>query len=355
MPSETVFTGQSSRVSSGKERSDAIDSMPPAVSVVIPTRGRPQLVARAVASALAQSLRNLEVIVVVDGPDPETEDELARIADPRLHLLCLARNVGGSEARNTGVRYARGKWIAFLDDDDEWFPEKLLAQTEAAEAADADDVIVACRFIERTERAERVLPRRLPDAGEPFSEYMFARRGWNSGEGFLQTSTWLVSRRLLLDVPFTVGLKRCQDLDWLLRAAAEGGTQIIVLPVTLAIFHHEEGRERVSRSPDWKFLHEWAVSNRGCFTPRAFAFFIATFCAPSAAKQGEGLRTLIFLLRCCSIHGLPNPKCVALLFVCWFMPETRRRSLRAWLHRLRAVAAEERRVTAPHALPGRAR
>ena len=75
------------------------------VSVVIPTRGRPHLVGRAVASALAQSAPDLEVIVVVDGPDAETASVLAAIADPRLRVpavvVCLCEEVIG---RNAGHR-----------------------------------------------------------------------------------------------------------------------------------------------------------------------------------------------------------------------------------------------------------
>jgi glycosyltransferase involved in cell wall biosynthesis len=320
--------------------SDAMDCAPdefraqtqtpgPTVSVVIPTRDRPGLVVRAVRGALAQTLREIEVIVVVDGPDAATQRALDEVRDRRLHVLCLDRSVGGSEARNMGAHFARGEWVALLDDDDEWLPGKLAAQWHAAKSLTAARVVVGCRFLERTESAERVLPRRMPGADEPFSDYMFARRGWKSGEGFLQTSTWFVSRRLLREVPFTPGLKRCQDLDWLLRATARPETEVVIVPEVLAVFHHEDRGGRVSRSSDWKFLYRWAVANRRLFTSKAFAFFIATFCVPSAAKQGEGLRTFVFLMRRCVMDGVLDAKCLTLFLVCWFVPEARRRSLRA--------------------------
>ena len=102
------------------------------VSVVIPTRNRPEMVVMAVASALRQSFGNLEVIVVVDGEDPRTRAALSAFSDARLRVIDLAVNVGGAEARNSGVRAARGEWVAFLDDDDEWLPQKLSRQMEAA-------------------------------------------------------------------------------------------------------------------------------------------------------------------------------------------------------------------------------
>ena len=122
------------------------------VSVVIPTCGRPDLLQRAVRSALAQTLRAIEVVVVIDGEDPGTRLAMERVAyqDPRLHVLALPKSVGGSDARNRGVDAAAGEWIAFLDDDDEWFPGKLQAQLDAVAPSTAPIVIGTCRMIART-------------------------------------------------------------------------------------------------------------------------------------------------------------------------------------------------------------
>src|SRR5438105_11417977 len=95
------------------------------VSVAIPTRGRPRQIVCAVRSALWQTHAPLEVIVVVDGADPQTTEALETIDDARLRVVVQAQHVGGSEARNIGIRSSRGAWIAFLDDDDEWLPRKL--------------------------------------------------------------------------------------------------------------------------------------------------------------------------------------------------------------------------------------
>jgi glycosyltransferase involved in cell wall biosynthesis len=302
----------------------------PLVSVVIPTRNRPELLVRALDSALDQSLRDIEVVVVIDGPDIDTLELLHGIEDERLHVLSLHAAVGGAEARNIGVRYSRGRWIAFLDDDDEWFVEKLAFQWNAVSSAVGPWVFVVSKFVERGEDADRVLPGRLPGVKEKFSDYMFSRKGWNSGEGFLQTSTWFVSRELLVQVPFTTGLKRCQDLDWLLHAATLPTTQVVVVPEVLAIFHHEDSRERVSRTPDWKFLYDWGVANRRYFTSRAFSFFIATYCVPSAATQREGIGTFLFLLRACLSPRTWSAKCIVLFALCGLLSEDRRRNLRAF-------------------------
>src|SRR5271169_1867385 len=98
------------------------------VSVIIPTLRRPTLLTRALASVFRQTWRELEVIVVVDGPDPDTIAILQTIDDPRLRVIINARSLTAAGARNAGMDHAKGEWIAFLDDDDEWLPEKLAKQ-----------------------------------------------------------------------------------------------------------------------------------------------------------------------------------------------------------------------------------
>jgi hypothetical protein len=105
--------------------------------VVIPTRNRWPTVARAVANALGQAGVDLEVIVVVDGSTDETAARLARHPDTRVQVISLARRRGGAHARNVGICAAGGRWVAFLDDDDVWSPDKLRHQLEVASATDA--------------------------------------------------------------------------------------------------------------------------------------------------------------------------------------------------------------------------
>lgn len=170
------------------------------VSVVIPTHDRPQLAQRAVRSALAQEYEDLEVVVVVDGPDNATEKALANVSDKRLRDIVLPRPVGLAKARNLGVRAAWGDWIAFLDDDGEWFPEKTTLQMKAAQSSRYLYPIVSSQFVARTSRNELLWPRTLPF--KPHSEYLLARKSWRYGEGLLSTITLLFPKDLYCQVPF---------------------------------------------------------------------------------------------------------------------------------------------------------
>ncbi|HUG49112.1 MAG TPA: glycosyltransferase family A protein [Candidatus Limnocylindria bacterium] len=151
------------------------------VSVVISTRGRAELLLRAIGSVLAQTYGLLEIVVVVDGPDEETELALGGVHDDRLRWQVNGQSVGGSEARNVGVRAARGEWVAFLDDDDEWLPAKLERQVELLRSV-AGPALVSCRIITRTPRGEFVGPEREPRPTEHLSEYLFRPAGRSRGE-----------------------------------------------------------------------------------------------------------------------------------------------------------------------------
>ncbi len=99
----------------------------PLVSVIIPTYNRAALVVEAVASVLAQSFRDFELLVVDDGSTDGTPAALEAFAG-RLTVLRQPARRGVSAARNQGIKAARGEWLAFLDSDDLWRPEKLARQ-----------------------------------------------------------------------------------------------------------------------------------------------------------------------------------------------------------------------------------
>jgi glycosyltransferase involved in cell wall biosynthesis len=103
------------------------------LSVLIPTRNFGQFIGEAVASVLSQDVAGLEVLVIDDGSTDDTEEQLARITDPRLRAIRLS-HVGVGAARNHGLSVARGRYIAFLDADDRWRPGKLRRQLALLES-----------------------------------------------------------------------------------------------------------------------------------------------------------------------------------------------------------------------------
>ncbi len=118
----------------------------PTVSVVIPTYNRAHLLGRAIQSVLNQTYHDFEIIVVDDGSTDNTEEVVKSFNDPRIHYTRHDQNRGGSAARNTGIKMARGEYIAFQDSDDEWLPEKLQKQMKVFESAPPEVGVVYTGF-----------------------------------------------------------------------------------------------------------------------------------------------------------------------------------------------------------------
>lgn len=107
--------------------------MNPNVSIVIATYNRAPLLARAVHSVLGQTWQDFEIIIVDDGSTDQTPTGIDALNDNRIRYIRHERNKGLPASRNSGIAAARGTYIAFLDDDDQWLPKKLARQLVAME------------------------------------------------------------------------------------------------------------------------------------------------------------------------------------------------------------------------------
>src|SRR5262249_3401785 len=178
--------------------------------------------------------------------------------------------------------HARGQWIALLDDDDEWFPDKLRRQLEIARSSASAQPVIACHWITRTPRGDEPNPARSLNPGEPISEYFMARRSLAERECCVVSSLLVARRDLFLRVPFTSGLRKHQDWDWMIRASELPEVSFEFVPETLAVFYFGEDRSHMSRTTNWRSSLAWAKSHRdsGRLTNRAYAGFIVSQLAP---------------------------------------------------------------------------
>ncbi len=267
------------------------------VTALVTTCNRPQLVARAVASALAQSVRDIEVVVVVDGDDSETIEVLRNISDARLRFHVRQIRGGQAAAINDGLRLVRSPWTAMLDDDDEWMPGKLEAQLKSAESSGCASPVVGCRFLARSERGDALWPSRGPRPREPICEYLFCRTRLAFGEGVLPTSMLFAPTELFLSNPMAEGMRLHCDLDWLIRVGQRPEVQLVMPAelVPLAIWNMQGGRDRLSNSHNWRFSYDWMVCSRPAVTPRACAGFLLTWVSFSARVQGDAAAVPLLL------------------------------------------------------------
>lgn len=186
-----------------------VTNVQPFVSIIIPTYNRPQTLRRAVMSVLAQTFREFEVIVVDDHSPRPALDGLSGISDDRLVVVRHEANRGSSGARNTGIEAARGAWIAFLDDDDVWLPEKLERQLRFMQdvAPNADASVTD--YLDVSTGAHQKLSENVRQKG-------VARLVLYYDQGFAFGSTLLAKRSVFETVgDFDTRFRRAQDWDWL--------------------------------------------------------------------------------------------------------------------------------------------
>jgi glycosyltransferase involved in cell wall biosynthesis len=299
----------------------------PLVSVVIPTRNRARLVGRAIESVLAQTYGHIELIVVVDGPDPVTVERLQRFAAPNLRVVEHETSLGAAASRNTGIALANGSWIAFLDDDDLWEPTKLELQIAAAFAGDDAKVVVTCLSQVVTALGRYVWPRSPYDGRIPLDEYLFDRRGPFKGGAFFQTSTLMVPRALFVDMGFAGFAHSHEDWDLGLRAMKQFGYRLITVRKPLSVHFTEDEHESVSRKFDWRESVAWLEGLGNIVSPRAYAGFCLTIISPQAAQNGN-FGDFFALLKIAFAKG--RPRLFHVIFHCalWIVPMQLRRRIR---------------------------
>lgn len=227
------------------------------VSVVIPTTGRPEL-DRAIRSARAQDAE-VEIVVVYDGDPGIFDPGSVSGADT---VIVTGGRVGGSQARNLGISAARGRFVALLDDDDEWLPGKLKAQLAIANLqTGAERIVVTGRHthLDAVTGAESAAgPSRLIRDGQKVEEYLFRKRAPHGGRASMYTSTLLCDAELARKVTWDTSLRRHQDWDWVIRLHREPGVRFVA--VEEAVVRIQTGSVgSISAGADWESSLSWAL------------------------------------------------------------------------------------------------
>ena len=221
------------------ERSDSSVRSDPLVSVIVPTYGRPDLLGHIVDCVVRQTYRPVELVVVDDcSPEPVGPTLSALAADVDVDIRCLRHgtNRGANAARNTGIEAARGEFLAFLDDDDEWDPEKLERQIRTFRRADSSVGLVYTG--QRYEVDGAVTWELRPTLRGRVTERLL------TGESLGTFSTIVVRS----DVVETVGLPDerfpCwQDREWPIRVSQHYAFEVVPDPL---VVHASSDRAQIS-------------------------------------------------------------------------------------------------------------
>jgi len=298
------------------------------VSVIIPTLNRPKLLLRAIDSVLRQTYQEIEVIVVIDRPDPDTISAVRSRDDSRLQLLVNPHPLTAAGARNVGAGHATGEWIAFLDDDDEWLPNKL--ERQIAFASGRAPALVSCLSRVVTPTATYVWPQVIYDNSGPIDEYLFNRRSPFRACSFIQTSSFLLPHRLFDKVQFNVGSPH-DDCEFVLRLSKQAGARIETVPEVLVVLYFEEQRPSLTvRTSSWAVSLSWLESIRPIITQRAYSGFCLGAVGSRAAREGA-YTAFPELLHRAFRNGSPSPWDVLPFLAYWLTPQGFRGQLRGFL------------------------
>jgi glycosyltransferase involved in cell wall biosynthesis len=233
------------------------------VSVIVPTRNRSALLAMTLRSVLRQQDVDLEIIVVDEASTDETPAMLSALADPRVRVIRHDVPRWLAAARNHGAAEARAEWLAFLDDDDLWAPDKLVRQLHAARQAGRDWVYTGSVNIE----GGRIVYSRPP---LPPEEVVAALPRYNpipgGGSNVLgRRTTWLKVG------PFDTRLRSGEDWEMSIRLAQHGPPAWVCSPLIAKRVHPSNMSLDIAEivratnlieklhntEADWGRLHRW--------------------------------------------------------------------------------------------------
>jgi len=215
-------------------------SKTPLVSVVIPTYNRAHMIARCLDSALAQTLGDYEIIVVDDGSTDATRDFLLTAYGNRIRYIAHPTNKGLSAARNTGIEHAQGTYIAVLDDDDLWLPEKLALQVDLMKA-NPDVVLAYCGTLKVNCQGELIEEVKPEMRGTIFAEML--NRNCLKGPA----SVAIFSREVLgASGVFDTSLSACADWDLWIRIARCGTVDFVDRPLVKYVIHESNMHSNIN-------------------------------------------------------------------------------------------------------------
>lgn len=223
--------------------------MLPKVSVIITSIGRDDL-KFAVNSVKNQTYDNIEIILVLDGKLPEGVDT----NDLKVIYLDSVRN--GNISRNTGIKASSGEFIALLDDDDIFYPDKIQKQIEHIRNANDVTKVVSytkVKSFSRKTNDSKVVPSSSINENENVLDYLFRA----TDPGFIQTSTLLAHRSLFLNNLFDETITKHQDWDWLINIQKKFDIEFLFLNEILVEYQINQPGTSVGTQNKWRYSLDW--------------------------------------------------------------------------------------------------
>lgn len=220
----------------------------PLVSVIIPTYKRPGMLHRAIASVQGQTYTHVEILVVDDNnPESEERNETKRFMEKyknteQVTYIVKDHNEGAPATRNKGVERARGEYVAFLDDDDEFHPTKI--EKQMAEIQKGFDVVVCGweLFFTDTSKREVILYKEFG-----LDQKSLLEKQLTGFKGISHTGTFLFQKKVFQEVGGFAEIAATQDYELILRSIGKGYKLGLVNEALQTTYIHSQDRITVSK------------------------------------------------------------------------------------------------------------
>lgn len=182
----------------------------PLVSVILPTYNRAEMMIKAARSVLSQTYTNIELVIVDDHSTDDTETLAKSIDDKRVRYLRNETNMGANHTRNRGILNSHGEFLALVDDDDLWLPEKIKRQIELFQSSPENVGLVYCGFRVQTGNGH-VLMDVKPEHRGSVHDILLRKN-------ILGSPTPVIRRTAFLSAGmFDESMNNCQDWDLWIR------------------------------------------------------------------------------------------------------------------------------------------
>lgn len=239
------------------------------ISVIIPFYNNAQSIERALNSVQRQSVKPQEVILINDAsPDwMEIESKLDDFTSLNLKTIHHKSNKNGAAARNSGIIAAKGEYIAFLDADDEWYPDHLEKSFHFLKSENLDICTAKCQIIKSN--GIFISPTKSIKQNERLASYLFVK-----GQS-MYTPTIFMLKSAAKNLLFDDTIKRHQDFDFLLRAE-KLGYKISNFDHFGAIVHWEDN-DVLKKGETWRFSLEWLEKREKWFNHKERSNFWLQF------------------------------------------------------------------------------
>jgi glycosyltransferase involved in cell wall biosynthesis len=286
------------------------DPVAPFFSVVIPAYNRARVLPGAIDSVLRQTDQDFEIIVVDDGSTDNPKAVVDDFHDPRVRYE-RKENGGGGSARNRGIDLARGRFVAFLDSDDEFLPHHLAAMRRIVEGK-TDVTGYARMIVERGWGRSFLKPPRAIGQNEHMATYLLCDRG------FIPTITLVVATELAQRIRYSDGMPFGQDTDFAIRLYL-AGSRFVMAEEPGAIWRDLPDPSRASAGRKGWRLRNWLEDLKPRIPVKAYhggrGWIIAKGLAPH--NKSKALRLYLKAIR----HNCYRPRLAFVIFLQIFTPD----------------------------------